>query len=191
MNNEKTCSTKGKCCKSLSKILIFLLGAVLTLVVLASKKPDEFYVTRSAVVEARPSVVFEKVNNLQNWNSFSPWAKLDPDAKTSFAGPRAGKDASFTWDGDGNVGAGTMTIIESRKNELVKFRLDFKRPFEGTNTVDFTFHPDSKGTFVTWSMHGQNTFMSKIMSVVMDCDKMMGGFFEEGLANLNNVSKGK
>jgi hypothetical protein len=179
-------------CKK-SKLLcgagFILIGAIGTILILASQKPDEFYVTRSAVIEARPAVVFEKVNNLQNWNSFSPWAKLDPDAKVAFEGPKAGKGAAFKWDGDGNVGAGTMTITESKRNELVKFKLDFKRPFEDTSTVDFTFHPDSKGTFVTWSMHGENNFFAKIISVVMDCDKMMGKFFEEGLANLNRVSK--
>ena len=177
--------------KLLCGVGFILIGAIAAILLLATQKPDNFYVTRSAVIEARPSVAFEKVNNLQNWNSFSPWAKLDPHAKSTFSGPKSGKDAAMSWDGNGKVGAGTMTITESKRNELVKFRLDFKRPFEDTTTVDFTFHPDSKGTFVTWSMHGKNTFFSKIMSVVMDCDAMMGNLFEEGLVNLNAVSKGK
>jgi hypothetical protein len=180
---------KTKLCKCAKPVLIFLAGVVVTILVLAAAKPDDFYVTRSAVIEASPAVVFEKVNNLQNWNSFSPWAKLDPDAKAEFEGPKAGKGAIFRWDGDKNVGAGTMEIVESRPRQLVKFRLDFVRPFEDTANVDFTFHPDAKGTYVTWTMYGENNFFGKIMGVIMDCDAMMGDFFEEGLANLNNVSK--
>jgi hypothetical protein len=192
MENEKKCGVKGKCCKCVGKILIFLLGAVVTILALAMMKPDEFTVTRSAVIGAPPAVVFEKVNNLQNWNSFSPWANLDPDAKTVLEGPQAGKDAVFRWDGNGNVGAGAMTIIESKANELVKFKLDFIRPFAGTSDVEFTFHPDGAGTFVTWTMHGRNdSLIPKVMSVFMSCEKMMGDFFEEGLANLDRVSKGQ
>lgn len=189
---EGACATKGKCCsigKVICKLVIFLAGVVATILTLAAMKPDDMYVTRSAVIQAPPAVVFEKVNNMQNWNSFSPWAKLDPNAKNTFEGPQAGEGAVFKWDGNRDVGAGAMTIIESRSNELVKFRLDFLRPFEDTMTVDFRFHPDNAGTYVTWSMYGDNNFMGKIMSVVMDCDAMMGDFFEEGLANLNNVSK--
>jgi hypothetical protein len=181
---------KTKVCKCFSLVLVFVLGAVVAILVLASMKPDEFYVTRGAVIHAPPVVVFEKVNNLQNWNSFSPWAKLDPDAKIAFEGPQAGEGAIFRWDGDRNVGAGSMMITESRPTELVKFRLDFLRPFEDTTTTDFIFHPDNAGTYVTWSMYGKNTFFSKILSVVMDCDKMIGDFFEEGLANLDTVSRG-
>jgi Polyketide cyclase / dehydrase and lipid transport len=128
------------------------------------------------------------VNNLNNWNSFSPWAKLDTDAATKIDGP-AGEGAKFTWNGNHNIGEGAMTIIESDPSELVKFKLDFKRPFEDTATVDFTFHPDDEGTFVTWTMYGDNNFFAKIMSVVMDCDAMIGDFFEEGLENLNKVVK--
>ena len=83
-----------------------------------------------------------------------------------------------------------MTIIDTQPSKLVKFRLDFEKPFKDTMTAEFTFHPDDQGTFVTWSMYGDSTFFAKIMSVVMDCDAMIGKFFEEGLANLNQVSKG-
>lgn len=185
------CKKSGSCCKCIGKILIFLLGVVVTILAIAATKPDQFYVERSGVAGAPSAVVFEKVNNLQNWNSFSPWAKLDPNAKVAFEGPQAGEGAIFKWDGDKNVGAGMMTIVESKPNELVKFRLDFVRPFEGSMMAEFKFHPDSAGTFVTWNTYGPNTFFSKIMSVFWDCNTMMGGFLEQGLANLDAVSKGQ
>ena len=59
------------------------------------------------------SAVFAKVNNLQRWNSWSPWAALDPNAKTTFEGPRAGKGAIMRWDGNNQVGAGSMTVNQN------------------------------------------------------------------------------
>ena len=58
---------------------------------------------------------------------------------------------------------------------------------EGTATVDFTFKPDGDKTLVTWAMYGKNNFMGKVVSVFMDCDKMVGGQFEQGLATLKSV----
>jgi hypothetical protein len=41
-------------------------------------------------------VAFAQVNDLRNWEAWSPWAKLDPAAKQTYAGPTAGVGASFS-----------------------------------------------------------------------------------------------
>ena len=68
-----------------------------------------------------------------------------------------------------------MTITESRPGEVVVFRLDFKKPFEATNTAEFSFVPEGEATVVTWSMFGTNNFISKAVGLFLDCDKMVGG----------------
>ena len=55
----------------------------------------------------------------------------------------------------------------------------------------FTFQPEGKQTVVTWSMTGTKNFMFKAVHLVMNMDKMVGGDFERGLAQLKNVSEGK
>ena len=82
-----------------------------------------------------------------------------------------------------------MTITESRWHELVRLRLDFKRPFASTSTAEFTFVPDGKQTMVTWSMSGRNNFISKAFGLFMNCDKMMGGQFETGLSQMKSVAE--
>lgn len=80
-----------------------------------------------------------------------------------------------------------MTIIESRPDEFIRFKLEFLKPFVATNTSEFTFNNDNNQTSVTWTMYGQNNFMSKAMGLIMNCDKMVGGQFEKGLASLKSV----
>lgn len=87
-----------------------VLGLAVLLFV-ASQKPDEFRYERSAVIDASPAKIFPLINNLHQWESWSPWAKMDPDAKSEFAGPDAGEGASMAWDGNMAVGKGRMTII--------------------------------------------------------------------------------
>jgi hypothetical protein len=69
--------------------------------------------------------------------------------------------------------------------------LDFFKPFEGHNTAEFTFAPerDASATNITWVMHGPSSFMSKVMQVFMNLDKMIGRDFETGLANLKRLTE--
>jgi uncharacterized protein YndB with AHSA1/START domain len=173
----------------LKKILIVLAVIVVAAVVVVALQPAEFRVTRSATIAAPPEAVFAQVNDLHKWEVWSPWAKLDPAAKNSYEGPAAGVGAAFAWSGNDQVGEGRMTITESRPNELIRFRLDFMKPFKSTNGSEFTFKPEGNQTVVTWTMFGKNTFVSKAMHLCVDCDKMLGGYFEKGLAQIKSVTE--
>jgi len=80
-----------------------------------------------------------------------------------------------------------MTITESRPSDLIQINLEFLKPFAATNTAEFTFKPEGDQTLVTWSMSGRNNFISKMFCLFMNMDKMVGGDFEEGLANMKAV----
>jgi hypothetical protein len=172
-------------------MLTYILGGIVAVLVLLFivivTRPEEFRVSRSATMAATQSAVFAQVNDFHKWEAWSPWAKLDPDAKTSFEGPSSGTGSVFRWDGDKNVGQGSMTIVDSRPNDLVRIKLDFLRPFVGTNDVTFNFKPEGERTAVTWMMAGKNNFVGKAISLVFDCEKMSGGMFEQGLANMKSV----
>lgn len=172
------------------KISAIVAGLVVLLLVIILIQPSEFTVSRSTEIARSPGAVAGYVNNLENWNDWSPWAKLDPKAKYTYEGPRIGKGATFHWDGNKNVGAGTMTIVDVKPGKLVKMDLDFKRPFVGEAETTYTFERKGPRTVVTWTMTGHNGFVAKAMSLVMSCDTMIGGFFEEGLANLKKNLEG-
>lgn len=160
---------------------------VAVLLVFISRQPADFKVVRSAVLPTTPDVLFGHVDNLHKWNEWSPWAKLDPNATNSFSGPESGAGANMSWAGNMQVGIGSMTITDSQPDTRIVLRLDFEKPMKATNIAVFTFEPQDGGTLVTWAMSGQNSFMGKAINLVMNCDKMVGGQFEQGLANLKSV----
>jgi hypothetical protein len=168
-------------------VLLALAFIGILFIVVIAGQPDEFKVVRSAKITAPAEKIFPHVNDLHKWEAWSPWAKLDPNAKSSFDGAAAGVGAAMSWDGNKKIGAGKMTITESRPGELIRIRLEFIRPFQATNTAEFTFNPDGNQTLVTWSMSGQNNFGGKILGLFMNCDKMVGGDFEKGLAAMKSV----
>jgi hypothetical protein len=171
----------------LVKIIVAVVALILVFVVLVATRPADFRITRSATIPAPAAAVFAQVNDLHKWQEWSPWAKLDPKAKVTFDGPEAGKGASFHWAGNSEVGEGKMTLVESQPSELVRFKIEFMSPFTATNDAEFTFKPVGDQTEVTWTMSGKNNFMAKAFGLFVDCDKMVGGQFEQGLNNLKGV----
>ena len=175
----------------LVKILIGTAVVLVALVAYVATQPGEFSVSRSATFAAPAPAVFAQVNELKKWEAWSPWAKKDPQAKQSYAGPAAGAGASMSWVGNKEVGEGRMTIVESSPNALVRFKLEFFEPFAATNTAEFSFKDEGGRTALTWSMRGQNNFIGKAMCLVFDMDKMVGGDFEAGLAGIKAIVEKK
>lgn len=173
----------------LVKILIGLFVVIGVFAAIVAMRPSDFRIERSAVVAAPAPVVFAQVNDLHNWDAWSPWAKLDPAAKQTYDGPRAGTGAAFAWVGNKQVGEGRMTITESRPTEFIRFKLDFVKPFAGTNMAEFTFTPRGGQTAVTWSMSGKQNFMAKVFCMFMNMDRMVGGQFEQGLAQMKSLAE--
>lgn len=165
-------------------VLMALFGVLCTVVAM---QPADFKVARAATFKATPAAVFEQVNDFHKWDAWSPWAKKDPNAKATFDGPDSGEGAKFAWEGNSDVGKGSMTIVESRPNELVRIRLDFVEPFAGTSDVEMKVEPQGDEAKLTWSMAGKNNFMAKAIGLVIDCEKMCGDDFEKGLANMKAI----
>jgi hypothetical protein len=162
---------------------------VLVLVIVVATRPAHFSITRTTTIAAPDSVIFAQVNDFHRWDGWSPWARLDPAMKTTYSGAPAGAGAVYEWAGDGKVGEGRMTILESKPSSLVRINLEFLKPFAATNLTDFTFTPDGSGTKVTWTMSGENNFMTKAVGLMMNMDKTVGGDFEKGLSQLKTVAE--
>lgn len=175
----------------LKRILLGLVLAVAAFGAYVALLPSTFRIERSAIFVAPQAAAFAEVNDLRKWQEWSPWAKLDPQSTATFEGPQAGEGAIFRWDGNAQVGKGTMTVVESKPDERVRIRLDFEQPWPATSTSEFTFKPDGPRTIVTWAMFGDRGFMEKAVCVFMNPDQMVGGQFEKGLASLKQIVEGK
>ena len=175
----------------LKRLAIGLVLLAATFAVVVAFQPDDYRLTRSTVIWAPAAKIFPHVNDLRRWEEWSPWAKFDPNARVTFSGPQSGPGASFKWDGNDKIGAGTMTITDSKLNERVATRTDFVKPFEGTSRADFVFSQTGERTNVIWTTAGTHTFISKAICLVMSMETMLGPDFEKGLAQLKDVVERK
>ena len=165
-------------------LLAIVAGAIL---VLAARKPDTFRVARAASIKAPPEKIFPLIGDLHSHLSWSPFEK-DPAMKRSFNGADKGKGQVYAWDGNRQVGSGRIEITDA-KPDRVTMKLDMLRPIKASNDVEFTLAPNGDVTVVTWAMRGRQPFIANVMSTVINCDKMVGGQFEQGLARLKSLAE--
>jgi uncharacterized protein YndB with AHSA1/START domain len=168
--------------------IVVVVGAFLAYVAM---RPADLRVTRSIVIAAPPQAVFAHVNDFKKWQTWSPWEKIDPAMKRGYEGAPSGTGAVYTWAGNNEVGSGRMAITESKPGELIRVRLEFEKPFRATNQAEFAFKVDGDRTTVTWTLTGENNFISKAITLFMDMDRMIGGMYEKGLAQLKTLSEAK
>lgn len=173
----------------LTTIVIVIVLAVVGLLAYAAMQPDDFRIERSATVNAPPERIYPHIASLRAWGPWSPWEKKDPAMKRTFSGPESGVGAAYAWEGDKNVGTGKMTILEATPSHKVVIKLEFLKPFEATNTAEFTLQPAGTSTTIIWAMYGKNNFLSKLMCVFVNMEKMVGPDFEAGLAGLKSVAE--
>lgn len=172
--------------------IVLIIGISLAILILfASRKPDTFRYTRSIVVNAAPEAVFREVEDFRRWAFWSPWVPLDPHCTYTFDGPESGAGSVYSWEGNSKVGAGKMTMTETQPPAVILIDLEFYKPMKAHNHTEFTFTPQENGTLVSWTMSGRNTLFSKVVDMVMNCEKMVGGMFVTGLTNLKRVVESK
>lgn len=174
--------------------MVKIIGLIVALVIagvliLAATRPDTFRVQRATTIQAPPQKVFEFINDFDRWSVWSPWEKKDPAMKRTFGAATSGKGATYAWEGNKDVGQGSMEIAASAPPSRVAIKLDFVKPFEAHNMVEFTLEPKGEATAVTWSMQGHTPYFAKIIHLFFDMDSMVGKDFEAGLASLKAAAE--
>jgi uncharacterized protein YndB with AHSA1/START domain len=171
----------------LKKIVLVLVALLAMFLVVVYTRPADFRYERSIVIDAPPTAIFENVDDLARWTRWSPWEKLDPAMQRTYSATTRGSGATYTWQGNSDVGKGTMTIVESLPNERIAMLLEFKEPMAATNQVQFTFTPNGESTTVVWAMSGRNNFLARAFDLVLDLESMVTKDFDKGLAQLKAV----
>ncbi len=163
-----------------------VLAAIL---IFAATKPDTFSVQRTVAIKAPPEKIFPLIADYRSWTSWSPWEKKDPAMTRTYSGAASGKGAVYEWAGNREVGQGRMEIAEASAPSHVTIAMHFIKPFDSHSTAAFTLQPRGDSTDVTWSMHGPNAYISKVITVFVSMDGMIGKEFETGLANLKAIAE--
>lgn len=175
------------------KKIIGSVVAVLAIVVgLGFALPDKAHVERDIVINAPPEKVFALVSDFNQWNRWSPWADLDPNAAYEITGAGVGHRMSWT-SKDPNVGNGVQTVTAIEPPSRLVTHLEFGDM--GKADATFTITPEGGSTRVVWSLDSKMRdgvpFLMQPMATYMGffMDGMLGKDYEKGLANLKRLAE--
>lgn len=172
-------------------ILKWIVGGIVAIVVLFGAVglllPANVGFERSVSIKAKPEVVYAYLNGFKNFNEWSPWAGLDPNAKYVITGPETGVGAKQSWTSeDPNVGSGSQEIIAVTPNESIRIKLEFVgQSTENISTQTIT--PEGEGSKLVWRMDsalGMNPVNRWFGSFLLE--KFVGPDYEKGLAALKS-----
>ncbi|MEL6494037.1 MAG: SRPBCC family protein [Cyanobacteria bacterium J06623_7] len=171
----------------ITKILASLLALV---IVVGLILPAKVHVEREIAIGSRPQKIYPLIANFQQWNKWSPWAKIDPHAEFKVVG-RGIKQKMFWSSEDPRVGEGSQEFLVLDKPNQIKTHLDFGK--QGTAKANFALIADGKLTRVIWSL---DTDMRADIPLYMKpfaaylglfMDSMVGKDYELGLRNLQQL----
>jgi hypothetical protein len=167
--------------------ILAVIGALaLAFLVYVALQPSEFRIERTTEIGAPTERIFPLIDDLRQFNTWNPWAKSDPSSVITYSGPAQGIGAAYDWAGR-KSGAGRMQVATSIPSSKVTMNLDFTKPFAANNIAEFTLAPRGTSTAVTWAMTGRRPFSHKLMGTIFNMDKMVGGEFAKGLADLKSA----
>jgi hypothetical protein len=174
--------------KFLKRLLLFILFLVAAALITALFVSKDLNVEKEIVINKSKSQVFDYIKYLKNQNSYSVWAKMDPNMKASFAGTDATVGFVSAWEGNKDVEKGSQTITAIVEGEKLETDLKFIEPWESTAKAYMnTTAVNDSATKVVWGFKSKMTYPMNIMKLFMNMEKMLGDDYEKGLANLKTV----
>ena len=170
-------------------VVLVIVALIAILLIVASRKPNTFRITRSVLIKAKADRVFALIDDFHAWRQWSPWEDRDPNMSRTYGPTTKGQGATYAWSGNNKIGAGRMEITDCAEPHKLLVRVEFIKPMQAVNTAEFTLEPEGDAVKTTWAMFGPKTLFSKVMGVFFSMDAMVGKDFEKGLADLKAVAE--
>ncbi len=167
----------------IKKILLFIVAIIALFLIVALFVSKDYKVEKSITINKPKTEIFNYIKSLKNQDKFSKWASLDPAMKKSSRGTDETVGFTTMWEGNKDVGKGEQEIKKIDEGKRIDFELRFEKPMKDIAQAYMTTDSVAPNqTLVKWGLTGHMTYPMNIMGLVMD--KMVGGDFETGLANL-------
>ena len=166
----------------LKKIIVAIVVVLVLFLGYVSTRDGKFIYERSGVINASADKIFPYLSKFKLGSQWSPYEKGIEMPKSYFGNEgEVGSGMDF---GPSDSGSGRLEIIEIVHNQMVKLNLKMTAPIAADNVVTYRLIPEGSATRFSWTMEGDGGFMGKLMTTLIDCEKMVADQFTTGINNL-------
>jgi len=171
----------------IKKILIGITAALVIFLGYVSTREGKFNYVRSGMINAPAEKIFPYISDFSKGGEWSPYEKVDPNMKKEISGTPGQVGHKMIFEGNSDAGSGNLEILKVVPNELVEIKLTMTKPVHAENIVTYSLASEGSVTKFSWAMSGDGGFLTKLISVFIDCEKMIAGQFGVGIENLKTV----
>ena len=144
---------------------------------------SEVHVDRVITIEAKPKKIMKHLIDFRKFNTWSPWTAYDSNCKYSYSEKQSKVGATYNWEGNEEVGVGSMEILEISRTKVV-MDLIYTAPWHSESVVYYVLGNSDNGTVVNWGYDGK---MSLLSTIFIDMDAVLGADYEKGLRSLKEM----
>jgi effector-binding domain-containing protein len=171
----------------IKKVLYVIASLFLIYLVLCLFGPKKIQVDRSVTVKAPAEIVKTQLSDFKFFQEkWSPWSEKDPNMKTVFEGETGMPGSKYTWEGNKEVGKGSMELIGINGDTILQ-KIIFTAPRPSGGDVYLIAKPMGDSTHVTWGMNFKVGFLGRGAMLFMNMDKRIGNDYEKGLSKFKEV----
>jgi uncharacterized protein YndB with AHSA1/START domain len=173
-------------------VLKILAGSVICLAIFlgyVSSKDGHFSYERSDLIKAPAEKIFPLISTFEACKAWNPYDQKDPNMKRTIKGTDGQVGSIMEFEGNSEAGSGSLEIVNMVPNESMTLTLRMSKPFKAENKLVYRLTPEGTGTRFSWQMSGDGGFMSKLMSTLIDCEKMVTKDFIVGIENLKKLAE--
>jgi hypothetical protein len=171
----------------IKKIAIALTLQIILFLGYVSTKQSKFQYERSGMINAPADKIYPYLSNFKLGYTWNPYDQKDPNIKRNFKGTEGAVGSIMEFDGNAEAGTGTLELLKAVPNESSEIRLVMTKPIHADNLIQYKLIPEGTGTRFSWTMSGDGGFFGKLISVFIDCEKMVTKDFVVGIENLKKV----
>lgn len=171
--------------KALLKILYILLFLVVLILLAGLFLPKEANIQASVYINASDKIVFDQINDLKNWKTWSPWEQADSTMQIIYGEQTIGEGASYSWTSK-HSGSGKLIITQSIPLSKVAMELDFGE--QGKASTYWTIEREKELTKLTWIFDNDNLgYFERYFMVLFR--KNMLNTFNRGLQKIKEIAE--
>lgn len=168
----------------IKKILLGLAAVLVLFLGYANTRESKFRYERSGLINASAEKIFPYISQFKTCSLWSPYEKKDLNMKRKVIGTDGQIGSIMEFDGNSDVGAGSLEFLRVEPNQSVVLRLLMTKPMKADHMIEYRLTPEGNGTRFTWAMYGDGGYMGKVIGLLIDCEKMVAGDMEIGIQNL-------
>ena len=172
----------------LINILLVLIAIAALLLIVSATRPNTFQLERSVLIMAPPERIYPLIASVREMSRWNPFEAQDPALNRQYSAVESGPSSAIDFVGR-KAGTGRLEVREAVPPSRVTMQLIMQKPLAASNRIDFSLLPQGGATQVTWAMNGPVSLFGRVLHLVINMDRMLGGQFESGLASLKALAE--